>query len=64
MVTPLAIRRFVSRLLGDRRGAAAVEYGLIIALIVLAMVAGLSSVADITVGMWGNVSQKVTKAGS
>ena len=41
------------------RGATAVEYGLILALICLAMIAALSNVANKTVGMWNNVSTEV-----
>ncbi|MEC3948955.1 Flp family type IVb pilin [Sphingobium sp. HWE2-09] len=43
------------------RGATAVEYGLIIAVIVLAMVAALNNVATKTTGMWNNVATEVTK---
>lgn len=43
----------------DRRGATAVEYGLIVALVVLAMLAALSNFANVSVGMWNNVSNKV-----
>ncbi|MFC3442071.1 Flp family type IVb pilin [Sphingobium rhizovicinum] len=43
------------------RGATAVEYALIIAMIVLAMLAALNSVANKTVGMWNNVATEVTK---
>lgn len=50
------------RLMQDNRGATAVEYGLIIALIVLVMVASLSSVADITTEMWNGISHRVTSA--
>nr|WP_305172392.1 Flp family type IVb pilin [Sphingomonas sp. KR1UV-12] len=57
-----AVRRLVARMLSDQRGVSAVEYGLIIAMIVLVMMVGLSSVADVTIGMWGNVSQKVVNA--
>ncbi|MBB4097053.1 Flp family type IVb pilin [Sphingomonas kyeonggiensis] len=46
----------------DRRAATAVEYGFILALIVLAMMASLGSVANQTTGMWGNVSNKVQTA--
>ena len=49
------------RLVHCERGATAIEYGLIIALIVLAIIASLSSVADKTVGMWGNVATEVSK---
>ena len=41
------------------RGATAVEYGLILALVVLAMMAALSNVANKTVGMWNNVATEV-----
>jgi len=50
-----------TRLLRCERGATAVEYGLIIAVIVLAMVAALNSVATKTTGMWNNVATEVTK---
>ena len=50
------------RLLRDSRGATAIEYGLILALVVIAMIASLSQLADVTIGMWDDVSEKVTKA--
>lgn len=55
LITPL------SRLglLRCERGATAVEYGLILALIVLAMIAALSNLANKTVGMWNNVATEV-----
>ena len=43
----------------DNRGATAVEYGLILALIFLAIVGAISGVANVTIGMWGNVSSEV-----
>ncbi|WP_294329702.1 Flp family type IVb pilin [uncultured Sphingomonas sp.] len=46
-----------------QRGATAVEYGLIVALIVLAMIAGLTSLGNGTAQLWGNISQKVQDAG-
>ncbi len=54
--------RLINRLLRDRRAATAVEYGFILALIVLAMMASLMSVANVTIGMWGDVSTKVESA--
>lgn len=42
-----------------QRGATAVEYGLILALICLAMIGALSNVANKTTGMWNNVSTEV-----
>ena len=49
------------RLLRCERGATAVEYGLIIAMIVLAMLLALNNVARKTSGMWNNVAEEVTK---
>ncbi len=49
------------RLIRCERGATAVEYGLIIAMIVLAMIAALNNVANKTTGMWNNVATEVTK---
>jgi pilus assembly protein Flp/PilA len=52
-----------ARVFQDERGVSAVEYGLIAALIVLAMVAGLSQVATATTTMWNNVSETFEEAG-
>ncbi|WP_447723766.1 Flp family type IVb pilin [Sphingomonas koreensis] len=48
-----------SQLLRCRRAATAVEYGLILALVVLAMMSALIGLADTTTGMWTNVSDAV-----
>jgi pilus assembly protein Flp/PilA len=50
------------RLLADDKGATAIEYGLICALIVIAMVAGLGSLGGGSGGMWTTVGQKVDDA--
>lgn len=50
------------RLLRDTRGATAVEYGMIVAVIVIAMIASFRNMANVTVGMWGNVSNGVAAA--
>jgi pilus assembly protein Flp/PilA len=42
------------------RGATAVEYGLIVSLIVIAIIAALGTLAGNTQGMWNNVSNRVT----
>jgi len=49
-----------SKLRRDERGATAVEYGLIISMIVLAMVGALQGVAGTTANMWNNVSNTVS----
>jgi len=55
------MRRFLE-LLKDQRGATAVEYGLILAMIFLAMVGALTLVASTTTEMWNNVSEQVIGA--
>ncbi len=52
-----------TRLVRCTRGATAVEYGFILALIVLVMIAALSELASGTTGMWSNVSNKVQNPG-
>jgi pilus assembly protein Flp/PilA len=47
------------RIKSDQKGATAVEYGLIVALIILALMAGLSGLGGGTSGMWTNVAGKV-----
>lgn len=49
-------------LIGDRRAGTAIEYGLIAALIVIAMIVSFNRVANVTVGMWNNVSTTVQAA--
>ena len=53
---------FKARLLQEQRGVSAVEYALIAAMIVLAMIAGLSQVATATTTMWNDVSETVVNA--
>ena len=46
----------------DERGATAVEYALIMALIFLAMVGAVGQFAETTINMWSDVSNKVEGA--
>lgn len=46
---------FFKRILRDNRGATAIEYGLIVALIVIAMLAALQGVAQADTDMWNRV---------
>jgi pilus assembly protein Flp/PilA len=55
--SPFKLFRAVLR---SRRGGTAIEYGLICALIVLAMMAALRNFANVSVGMWNNVSSAVS----
>lgn len=52
----------IAKLICDERAATAVEYGLILAMIVLAMMGGLVLFADTTIGMWQNVASAVSSA--
>jgi pilus assembly protein Flp/PilA len=52
---------YIKRLLRDDRGATAVEYGLIVTLIVVAMMAALQNVANETNGLWATVSNEVSE---
>ena len=54
------VKAFIKNLLNDQRGATAVEYGLIIALIVIAIVSVLNEVADENTGIWAIVQKNVT----
>jgi pilus assembly protein Flp/PilA len=56
------IRRF-GKLLRDCRGATAVEYGLIISLVVIGCLGALSILAGATTDIWTDVSTKVDEAG-
>jgi pilus assembly protein Flp/PilA len=52
----IAIRRTLRRLLTDKKGATAIEYGLIAALIVIAMMGALSRLGGGAGGMWSNIA--------
>ena len=51
--------RIFARIARSDRGAAAVEYGLIVALIVLAMVSALTEFAGTSTNMWNDVRNNV-----
>jgi pilus assembly protein Flp/PilA len=46
----------------DTRAATAIEYGLIVSLIVIAIIGALQGVAGKTISMWGNVTNAVSSA--
>jgi pilus assembly protein Flp/PilA len=54
--------RLASRLGRDRRGATAVEYGFILAVIVIAIMAAVIELGATTTSLWTNVSTKVQEA--
>ncbi len=56
------MRAFLNRanaLWRDQRGATAIEYGLILALIVIAVLGALSLLANGTTSLWDDVASKV-----
>jgi pilus assembly protein Flp/PilA len=56
------VMRHLLEISKDERGATAVEYGLILALIFLAMVVGVVAVGTSTSELWSNVSNQVKNA--
>lgn len=56
------LSRLAQRLRADPRGATTVEYGMILAFVVLAIIAAVTSVADATTGMWGHIETSVDTA--
>jgi len=60
LLTPIAVARLsASRLSADRRGATAIEYGLIAAFIAVALVAALPSLRENVLGLFQNIDQSV-----
>jgi pilus assembly protein Flp/PilA len=53
---------FFKKIVDDTSGATAIEYGLIVALITVAMIASLGSVARTTIDMWNDVATRTTRA--
>jgi pilus assembly protein Flp/PilA len=58
-----ALVKTIYRLIRDSKAATAIEYGLICALIVLAIMAALVLLGSTTSEMWNKVSTKVQTAG-
>ena len=55
-----AIRKTLRILGANERGATAIEYGLIAALIIIAMIGGLSKLGGGANGMWGKLDTEVS----
>lgn len=53
---------FFKKLYLSDKGATAVEYGLILALIALTVLVAISGVANTTINMWNGVADEVTEA--
>jgi len=53
--------KFLKKLYLSNKGATAVEYGLILALIAIAAVVAIGGVAGATVNVWNHVANRVTE---
>lgn len=54
-----AVRRSLRGLIADKRGATAIEYGLIAALIAIAAMGGMTALGGGSNGMWSNLQNTV-----
>ena len=54
--------RTMGRLRSDKRGATAIEYGLIVALIAVAIISSLSKLGGGSNGMWGRLDSELEAA--
>ena len=59
----IAIQTMLRILAANNRGATAIEYGLIAALIVVAMMSALGGLGGGVGGMWTNLSSEFANAG-
>ncbi|MBU0670380.1 MAG: Flp family type IVb pilin [Alphaproteobacteria bacterium] len=57
------MRQFLRLLARETEGATAVEYGLILALIFLAMVGAVQAFGVTAISMWTTIAENVTGAG-
>jgi pilus assembly protein Flp/PilA len=55
--------RLIFKFLRDEEAATAVEYSVMLALILLAVIAAIQSVGEGTGGMWGGVETRLSNAG-
>lgn len=56
------VSTLLNNIVDDTSGATAIEYGLIAALIVIAMLAALQGVAGTTIQMWDDVASRSAEA--
>ena len=54
--------RLLRRMRSDKRGATAIEYGLIAALIAIAAISGMTALGGGSNGMWGRLDNRVSEA--
>lgn len=56
----MVLTKFLKHIGNDCQGATAVEYGLIVSLVVLAMVGALQAVGNANTGQWEGVSDETS----
>jgi pilus assembly protein Flp/PilA len=57
-----AMLGLIIALMRNTRAGTAIEYGLIAALVVIGMITALTNLADVTIGMWSNITNNVQHA--
>lgn len=60
----MSAKKYLKQLLQDDRGATAIEYGLIVALIAIAIITAVQGLATETANMWNGVESKAVEASS
>jgi pilus assembly protein Flp/PilA len=58
----LRLISLAGRFARDTRGATAIEYGLIVALVAIGFLAGLKALGDGNSASWGRTANKITNA--
>ena len=58
----MPMRKLLKAIASDISGATAVEYGLILALIFLAMLVAVQNFGAVTIAMWNDVETKISQA--
>jgi pilus assembly protein Flp/PilA len=58
----MPMRKLLKAIASDISGATAVEYGLILALIFLAMLAAIQNFGNTSIAMWNGVADKMDEA--
>jgi len=57
-----SFKRFLAQMKPDNKGATAVEYGLLLSLMVLALIAALGTTGDRTQEKWDDNAEKIVNA--
>lgn len=58
----MPMRKLLKAIASDISGATAVEYGLILAMVFLAMIAAIQNFGNTSIGMWNGVADKMEQA--